>query len=192
MTRHQWNKADQLSPHTFTCGYCGKLVASERGYFSGISNTVFRQFSYICPSCCKPTFFDDKGQATPDVVPGVDVLHVPELVDQLYREARKCIAVGCYTSSVLTCRKLLMNIAVTQGAASGESFQSYVEYLAMKGFVPPHGKGWVDHIRKKGNEANHEIVLMKKQDAEDLVTFLEMLLKFIFEFPNKIPTQAVP
>ena len=63
----------------------------------------------------------------------------------------------------------------------------YVEYLSNKGYVPPNGRGWVDHIRKKGNEANHEIVLMKKEDAEELILFSEMLLKFIFEFPNKIP-----
>jgi len=188
---HRWNNANELSPLTFTCGYCGKLVASDRGYFSDIPSTNIRQFSYICPNCRKPTFFDGKGQI-PGVTPGVDVLNVPPPVDQLYREARKCIAAECYTSSVLTCRKLLMNIAVAQGATPGESFQSYVEYLAKKGFVPPHGKGWVDHIRKKGNEANHEIVLMEKQDAEDLVTFLEMLLKFIYEFPNKIPTPAIP
>ena len=45
----------------------------------------------------------------------------------------------------------------------------------------------VDHIRKKGNEANHEIVLMEKEDAEDLLVFSEMLLKFIYEFPKRVP-----
>jgi len=54
--------------------------------------------------------------------------------------------------------------------------------------VPPGGHGWVDHIRKKGNEANHEIVLMSEDDAKDLISFAEMLMKFIYEFPAKIPT----
>jgi hypothetical protein len=53
--------------------------------------------------------------------------------------------------------------------------------------VPPNGKGWVDHIRKKGNEATHEIVLMKKDDALELISFAEMLLKFIYEFPAQVP-----
>jgi len=44
----------------------------------------------------------------------------------------------------------------------------------------------VDHIRQKGNEANHEIKVMTAQDARDLVSFLEMLLKFVYEFPAKI------
>ena len=81
-----------------------------------------------------------------------------------------------------------MNIAVSQGAAPGESFMEYVEYLANNGYVPPKGKGWVDHIRKKGNEANHEIVLMTMGDADELISFTEMLLKFIFEFPSRVPT----
>src|SRR5690606_33514468 len=101
-------------------------------------------------------------------------------------EARNCVAVGAHTASVLTCRKLLAHIAGAQGAAVGLSFLKYVEFLADNGFVPPNGKGWVDHMRRKGNEANHEIVEMEQKDAEDLITFLEMLLKFIYEFPNSI------
>jgi hypothetical protein len=80
-----------------------------------------------------------------------------------------------------------MNLAVNLGAKPGEPFIVYVEYLAANGYVPPNGKGWVDHIRKKGNEATHEIVLMQQKDSEELIAFAEMLLKFIYEFPSKIP-----
>jgi len=80
-----------------------------------------------------------------------------------------------------------MNIAVTQGAEEGKSFFHYVEYLANNGFVPPNGKGWVDHIRKRGNEATHEIEIMSKEISEELISFIEMLLKFIYEFPAKVP-----
>jgi len=79
-----------------------------------------------------------------------------------------------------------MHIAVAKGAKAGDSFVSYVEYLASHNYVPPDAREWVDHIRTKGNEANHEIVIMKKGDAEDLLAFSEMLLKLIFEFPASI------
>jgi len=82
---------------------------------------------------------------------------------------------------------MLMNIAVHQGAKEGLKFIEYVEYLAANGFIPPNGKVWVDHIRRKGNEATHEISLMTEPDAETLVAFTEMLLKFIYEFPNRVP-----
>lgn len=80
-----------------------------------------------------------------------------------------------------------MHIAVEQGAKPGLSFLEYIEFLSSQGFVPPHGKGWVDHIRKKSNEANHEIVLMDQPASEELLNFLEMLLKFIYDFPRRIP-----
>jgi Domain of unknown function (DUF4145) len=79
-----------------------------------------------------------------------------------------------------------MNIAVAQGASEGLRFIEYVEYLANAGYVPPNGKPWVDHIRKKGNEATHEIALMQQADARELLGFLEMLLKFVYEFPGRI------
>lgn len=84
---------------------------------------------------------------------------------------------------------MLMNIAVHQGAEEGLKFIQYVDYLADKGFVPPNGKHWVDHIRKKGNEATHEIAIMSEQDAKDLISFIEMLLRFIYEFPSMVPAQ---
>lgn len=82
---------------------------------------------------------------------------------------------------------MLMNIAVAQGATGGLKFIEYVNFLSDKGYVPPHGRHWVDHIRKRGNEATHEIAVMCEQDARELVTFVEMLLRFIYEFPNMIP-----
>ncbi len=83
-----------------------------------------------------------------------------------------------------------MNIAVARGASEGKKFIEYVEFLSEKGFVPPDGKGWVDHIREKGNDATHEIKIMSRPDAEDLITFSEMLLKFIFEFPSRVPKKS--
>ena len=38
----------------------------------------------------------------------------------------------------------------------------------------------------KGNEANHEIVIMTKPEAEETISFCEMLLKILYEFPAKI------
>ncbi len=79
-----------------------------------------------------------------------------------------------------------MNIAVSQGANGELKFVEYVNFLSEKGYIPPNGKQWVDHIRKKGNEATHEILLMKPDDAREILMFTEMLLKFIYEFPAMV------
>jgi len=80
-----------------------------------------------------------------------------------------------------------MHIGVEEKAEENKTFLYYVEYLAEKGFVPPKGKIWVDYVRKKGNEANHEIALMSSADSTALITFVEMLLRFIYEFPAMVP-----
>jgi DNA-directed RNA polymerase subunit RPC12/RpoP len=180
-----WNGFTNLPSGEYVCGFCGKVVASATGYLSKVPNHKI----YICPHCGNPTFFQGSTQV-PGVAPGVEVLNLPEDIQVLYREARNCVSAGCQTAAVLTCRKLLMNVAVGLGADPNKSFISYVEYLAEKGYVPPNGKGWVDHIRKKGNEANHEIRLMTQPDAEELISFSEMLLKFIYEFPSRVPKGA--
>ena len=84
-----------------------------------------------------------------------------------------------------------MHIAVEKGAPEGMKFIQYVEYLSNENYVPPDGKGWVDYIRQKSNEANHEIVLMTEEEATDLINFSEMLLRFVYEFPSKVtPTTS--
>jgi len=85
-----------------------------------------------------------------------------------------------------------MNVAVHLGAKPGQSFVSYVEFMAAQGYIPPNGKHWVDHIRTKSNEANHEIALMTKDEAEKLITFTQMMLVFVYEMPNVVPPPTIP
>jgi Domain of unknown function (DUF4145) len=179
-----WQNLSGIGAKQFRCGHCGFNVANDKGYFDNGSN--YRRI-YVCPNCDQPTIFSEGGHQYPGVAPGNEVQQVPKELAQLYLEARNCCSVSAFTASVLTSRKTLMNIAVQQGAKEGLKFIEYVEYLAANGFIPPNGKGWVDHIRKKGNEATHEIALMGQPDAEELVAFTEMLLKFIYEFPSRVP-----
>ncbi len=181
-----WPKIEKLQSRDYICGYCGAPLASELGWHSTFANAPY-SYIYVCHRCDRPTYFEKNGEQFPGVAYGNPVYDIPDkLVESLYEEARICTAYNAFTSAVLCCRKLLMNIAVSKGAPKDQNFIDYVEYLSSKGFVPPDGKDWVDHIRKKGNEATHEIAMIKKEDAEDLLSFLEMLLKFIFEFPAKM------
>ncbi len=179
-----WQQTTNLSAKRYTCGYCNHVVSSAVGYHYAASSG-HREFIHICPDCSNPTYFGET--RVPGVAPGNNVKHLPANVHALYNEARQCASVAAYTSSILACRKLLMNIAVNHGAKEGLSFVAYVEHLSGAGFVPPNGKGWVDYIRKKGNEATHEIALMTEDDSTRLLAFAEMLLKFVYEFPAAIP-----
>lgn len=179
-----WHNIQSLLGPSYLCGYCNVLVGTNAAYH--IAETPNKYYIRICPKCNRPTFIEE-GRQTPGVSFGNPAGHLPKEVEPLYDEARICTAVGAHTAAVLAARKILMHLAVEKEAKPGLSFIDYVEYLAEKGFVPPNGKGWVDYIRKKGNEANHQILLMNEEDSKKLITFLEMLLKFIYEFPAEIP-----
>jgi DNA-directed RNA polymerase subunit RPC12/RpoP len=184
----RWNNREEIDALSYICGYCGNKVASASGYKAYNPNVQIVAKIYICPHCSKPTYYKDASQI-PGVRPGNDVENLPVDIKSIYEESRDCIATSSFTASVLLSRKLLMNIGVSLGAKEGESFVSYIDYLFAKGYIPPNGKEWVHHIRKKGNEANHEIKLMTNDDAVELVQFSEMLLKFIYEFPSRVPKQ---
>jgi hypothetical protein len=150
-------------------------------------------YLYICHFCTQVTMFAPGGKQTPGAVFGEAVSGITDdSVRMLYDEARRTMATESYTAAVLSCRKLLMHISVAKGAKAGESFITYIEYLAEKNFIPPDAKEWVDHIRAKGNEANHQIVIMQRSDAEQLLAFCEMLLKIIFEFPSAMKKTVAP
>lgn len=179
----KWYQTTQLNSKSFICGHCGEKISSQEG-FTSVNHEVR---IYICHVCNKPTFFSLEGDQIPGPLYGGEIEDIPtEEIKNLYREARSCISVSAYTASVLCSRKLLMNIAVSKGAREGQSFKQYMDYLDQNNYIPPDGKDWVDHIRNKGNEATHEIKEMSKDDAEELIDFLNMLMKFIFEFPAKI------
>ncbi len=183
-----WRNVNTLSSKSYVCSYCSNPLASEKGYVANLdSNSGVLWYVYICHSCDKPTFFDHLNNQYPGAPFGGSVQHIPtKEVSDLYNEARNCMKVDAYTAAVLCCRKLLMNIAVSHGANEGLNFAEYVDYLGSKGFVPPKGESWIDHIRKKGNDATHQVKIMTESDAKALITFIEMLLKFIYEFPGAI------
>jgi Domain of unknown function (DUF4145) len=183
-----WDSLQAIPSRQFACGYCGNSVASVRGWKASTQqNAEPTIYIHICPHCTKPTFFESRALQAPGVKVGESVKDIPDSsVENLYEEARATTGAGAYTAAVLCCRKLLMHIAVSKGAGVGDSFIHYVQFLADNHFIPPDAKDWVDHIRTKGNEANHEIVIMNKDDAKELLLFSQMLLKVIYEFPAAV------
>lgn len=183
----QWSHAGSLAPVPYVCAYCAWSVASNQGYYCQGEAGQPAAFIRICGNCKGPTFFSRNGTRYPGEAPGETVKHVPPDITSLYQEARLSASAGSNTGSVMLCRKILMHVAVSLGDAPGKRFIEYVEYLAATGYIPPNGKKWVDHIRTKSNEANHEIVLSTLEDAQALIRFTGMLLKFIYELPSSVP-----
>jgi hypothetical protein len=187
LSKPTWVNTKTLESRSYTCGHCGRPIASNVGYSSTISACM-----YICHFCGMPTYFRGfLGQFPPAPI-GEQIEHLPDSVQDIYFEACNCTMVEAYTASVLCSRKLLMHLAVSRGADQKLSFVQYVNYLNEKGYVPPDGREWVDHIRNIGNMVNHEISIMTREQAEELLDFAGMLLKFIYEFPEKMKAKKQP
>jgi uncharacterized protein DUF4145 len=190
-----WPSVQGIAPSDFTCGYCGREVSAIQGIAghgrfldaaSGQPTSNDGATSHviaICPRCGGPTYLRDDVQ-TPPVTFGEPVQHIPSDIDALYQEARRSIGAGNHNAAVMIARKLLMNIAVTKGAPENGSFKSYVDHLANEGIVTADMKQWVDEIRELGNDANHELPDVTKDEAEAILTFVTMLLKLVYEYPE--------
>jgi len=183
-----WKDTKPIPATIFICGYCGNSVAPNQGYIDEYPK--FKRYIHICHFCKNPTFIDREKNQYPGAPFGKKVNNLPYEIEHLYEEARSCTSCNAFTAAVLCSRKLLMNMAVSKGAKEGLNFIEYVEYLSNKGYIPPDGKQWVDYVRNKGNEATHEIAIMKKEDAQQIIIFIEMLLRFIFEFPSYVNNQT--
>jgi len=198
MTRYlvDWSGAEEVTGIRYICGYCGADTAPAYGFISLPDKPDRMGIIAICTNCNRPTFVEtEKGQIvsiTPSKRMGAEIAGLPNDVEKLYEEARSCTASNAYTAAVLTCRKILMHIAVEKGAQPNLSFVDYIDYLAGKGYIPPDGKEWVDYIRTKSNEANHEIIVMIQDDAKDLINFVEMLLRLVYEFKQRLPKKTTP
>lgn len=183
-----WYNTSNLSNMGWMCGYCGKDVGGNIGFYRADSKKD--KYIYICPHCENPTAFikeeDDGWKQFPGAVCGNEVEALPQSVKTLYGEIRRCIQYSSYTSAAMAMRKLLMHIAVEKGAEKDKNFVFYVDYLNSNGWIPPNGKDWVDAIRGGGNEAAHQIDPVSEESARQLLDFTEMLLKIVYEFPAKL------
>lgn len=183
----------EIRSKDYVCGHCNNQVASNRGFSLGTHRQVkggrlwVRGIEYVrlCPHCGRPTYFPKDGRPIPAPLTGGDVGQLPTDVAALYTEARRAIQAETFTAAVLSCRKLLMHVAVDKGAPTSRSFAYYVQFLDDKRYIPPNARGWVDQIRQRSNEANHEIVVMNEEDATLILNLAEMLLKLVYEYPAK-------
>ena len=181
-----WQNQQSVTSESYRCGYCGNDVASNAGWYTHPTAAFIR----ICPQCNVPTFFSDHNRQIPGPLLGGNVAGLEDDIADLYKEARVSITVSAHTGAVMLCRKILMNVSVANGAGENLRFAQYVEWLIAEGYAPKGSEEWVNYIRDRGNEANHEIRSMTKEDAEGVLRFTEQLLRNMYELPNLIPAFA--
>lgn len=181
-----WVETKKIESKKIVCWNCGQKIASNVGYYSKMRNSNYtsNMAIYICHHCNAPSVFDSFGHSVCNVIPGRYIQKLPDELESIYSEARSCLSVKAYTACVMLLRKILMNLAVINGAKEGAKFIEYVDYLCENGYVHRKQKKQADIVRKMGNEANHQIENKTKEEAEQIFRFVEFVLLNNYEFAD--------
>ena len=169
-----WNQVRHIGSREYICYFCNKTVASSVGYDGSVG------YIHICPHCNRPTYFYGGRIQVPKPLPLSPVTGVEDNVRDLFEEARKCISTESYTAVAMLCRKLLMNIAVDQGAKKNKKFQEYVEYIQEENLVSKNAKELLTEIKDIGNDANHEISQVSEEQANQIIKFINEVIRQIY------------
>lgn len=176
--------SDPRSHAQFRCPHCSENVNA-----AVIAETTSKEPIFIrwlrC-TACHCGVVENNGERSPWGLAGEDVLGLPEGVASAYLEARKNASSGAYTSCELMCRKLLMSASVDKGAPENQSFAQYLDFLESSGYINAPMKPWVDHIRKRGNIATHELPATDEMRAAGTLMFTTQLLRLIYEMDHKV------
>ncbi len=177
-----WHAVAALPPRNFVCGFCDRHVASNQGFATNGATPPFHL--YICSGCSAPSLFNSaSNKQWPSPPVGVEVPNLPTNVDRIFREVREACSAGATTAAALTLRVLISHLAVEKGAEKGKSFKQHVQYLADNHWMPPNAQPWIDRIRDRGNEANHDLDIIELAEVTELLKIAELLLRFMFQYP---------
>lgn len=181
-----WNNITEWNAKSFICWNCGKEIASEKAYATyKTGRGSYHSFIYICHNCNAPLIIDDEKKQVLLPLPGKEINKLPENIEVVYSEIRKCLQSGCFNGAIMLMRKLVMHLAVEEGCEENKSFLEYVDFLCDKGIVPLKSKSKADSVRTLGNSANHEIENRTQEEAKNCFEFIELLLRVNYEFADE-------
>ena len=167
------------------CGHCGRVVNAAVVAFTQNDGGIPISRWTRCTNCGHGSYVAPDGRNFPGPRIGRDVEGLPDLVAEAYAEARDCACVNAFTACEMTCRSILMHIAVDKGANQrGTTFKGFINYLEQHNHVTPAMKPWVDVIRKHGNIAVHELPHTDAERALGTLTFTEHLLRNVYEMEH--------
>ncbi len=179
-----WDGVVILDSKSFICWNCGEKIASQLAYYTNDGLGRRHSHIYICHHCNAPVIVDNANREVLAPLPGKEIKKLPRNINDVYEEVRKCMQSGSFTGAIMLMRKVIMNVAVHEGAKKNLGFAEYVDYLCENNIVPKKSKSKADSVRGLGNIANHEIETRTKEEAQNCFEFVELLLKVNYEFAD--------
>ncbi len=110
---------------------------------------------------------------------------VPTLIDEAYRQAKVCLAIGCPDASIAMCRASLDRMSKDK-KAKGNTLKARLEDLVEKGILKSSVVTETVNIREFGNTALHDLLAeeINGEDAEIICEFTKGVLYDIYVTPE--------
>lgn len=105
-----------------------------------------------------------------------------DTIKNLFDEAKKCYSINAYSASILCCRTLIINYANSKGAQDSVSFISGIDYLVENNYMPENRGDLIKNIKVREYPTKKEFKMSNKEEAEEIISFIDILLKFNSEF----------
>lgn len=126
-------------------------------------------------------YYDDLWQMYPAQQRGL-ALDVPEDLRQDFDEAQRCLKAKSYRGAAVLARRVIEGICDDHGEKKGVLKDRLVR-LQKAGVIDKRLFDWADACREVGNEGAHERgVVVTREDAEDLLGFVEALADYLYVY----------
>lgn len=182
------NRGPNPSHRKFVCGSCGKDTNGR--VVADLTRACDGAKVAWCICTCRreePTILVERGGVEvaqfPSACEFVAGQNWPPELEQLFDEAAKAFAANAFTASTMVCRKLLMATACREGATDGKPFVDYVAFITDSVLTFPKAKDAIDKIRSIGNEANHTLRFVGRDDAARALSIVTYMLNAIYSLP---------
>lgn len=168
----------------FRCNKCqGGLIIK---YLQQINH------GYQSPSAC-PADPADLGFVVKDVYPTKLLTkvpsHTPDPLGRFFQQASDGYRRGDNDASGAMSRKV---VDVSTQKLLGDEAKNYgnirgrIDALAAKGALTNDLKDWAHEVRLGGNEAAHDEDPYSKEEAEELLDFVELYLTYVYTLPGRL------
>lgn len=152
------------------CPQCQHGFCTESDFFTESESDPLRQKTFVMyPQPASPD--------APD--------YTPTQIAEDFRAAKENLFEGRPKPAAIMARTVLDQVMKDVGA-QGRSLWEKIAFLEQEHKITPDMKEWADTVRAIGNEAVHDYSPVAPKDAEQAVSFTEMLLTYLYTLPAKV------
>jgi hypothetical protein len=114
--------------------------------------------------------------------------HWPADIGRYWLQAHRSLKEENYDAAAVMARSALQ-LALRGAGASGPNLKQEIEGIVKSGVLPPIVGEWAHEVRELANDSAHPApgqAATDPKDAEDIVQFLDYLLEYLLDLPNRI------